>query len=92
MDTLSVIWFSAAAVGTGLGLAGLLVQQRRQQLFLGSAGCFLICGVLGILSIGMLFLILAVALIAVAVRSDGPLSPAPTTATATTPTSTTDSL
>jgi hypothetical protein len=79
MDALSVIWFSAAVGGAVAALAGLLLHVWRQQLLLVSAGCFLVCGILGILSIGLLFLALAAILIVVAVRGEGPPASAPCT-------------
>lgn len=66
---LSVIWFTAAAVGLLAALPGLLRRDWRQWSFLASAGCFLVCGILGILSIGILFLGLAAVLIVVGVRT-----------------------
>lgn len=79
MDTWSVIWYAAATGGAVTGLTGLFLHAWRQQLFLASAGCFLVCGILGILSIGLLFLALAALLIVVAIRSEGPLNSAPAT-------------
>ncbi len=76
MDMLSVIWLVAAIGGAVIGLAGLIFHRSRQKLFLASAACFLVCGILGILSIGLLFLALAALPIVVAARTDGPLKSA----------------
>lgn len=73
-DTALISSVSSRAV---IGLAGLILRGWRQQLSLASAACFVVCGILGIFSIGLLFLALAALLIVVAVRTDGPLNSPP---------------
>ena len=59
MDILSVVWFTSAIGGALAAVVGLLVPKvRRSALVVAGIG-FSIAGVLGILSIGIIFLGLA---------------------------------
>lgn len=59
MDALSIVWWSGAVIGVAaLIFAGLSARMRRGALA-AAAAAFLVVGILGILSIGLPFLILA---------------------------------
>lgn len=59
MVALSIVWWSAAVIGVvALIVAGLSASRRRGVLAVAAAA-FLVVGILGILSIGLPFLVLA---------------------------------
>ncbi len=71
---LSVVWF-AAAIGGAIAVAvGLLTHRARRRVSLMTAGvCFGVAGVLGILSIGIIFMALSAAcFVAVSRAGDAP--------------------
>lgn len=59
MSVLSVVWFTSAIGGALAAVVGLLVPKVRRWALLVAGAGFSIAGVLGILSIGILFLGLA---------------------------------
>ena len=69
MNALNVVFYLALASAVALTIGGLAVPRRRQQLLFAAAGAFGIAGVLGILSIGALFLLAGVVCLVVAARS-----------------------
>lgn len=69
MDVLGVIWWgSAAGAVAAVGVAVAIPSRRRDALLVASV-LFLVAGVLGILSIGILFIVAAVACGVVATRT-----------------------
>ena len=58
--TLAVVWFATAIGGALAALLAMLIPDRRHSLLLVAAVCFAIAGVLGILSIGIVFVVGAV--------------------------------
>ena len=58
-DVLVVLWFFSAISGGVAVVAAIVAQEHRRGLLLTAAGLFTIAGVLGILSIGVLFLVAA---------------------------------
>lgn len=71
MDVLSVIWFgSVAGAVAAVAVAVTVPVRRREALILAGVLC-LVAGVLGILSIGLLFIVAAIVCGAVALRTGG---------------------
>lgn len=58
-DVLVVLWFFWAIAGGVAVLAAIVALEYRRGSLLTAAGLFAIAGVLGILSIGVLFLVAA---------------------------------
>lgn len=68
-DVLSVVWYTAAIGGAVAAIAGLLVRgSRRRQLLIVAGFGFTIAGILGILSIGIVFIVLAALCFGIASR------------------------
>lgn len=66
---LSVIWFGAAVGGAIAAVLGLFTHRAQRGAALMTAGvCFGVAGVLGILSIGIVFVALSLACFAAASR------------------------
>ena len=65
---LVVIWFASAIAGVIAALGALAVRRQRASLLVVAGACFAVAGVLGILSIGILFLALSVACFAASGR------------------------
>ena len=57
---LTIVWFAAAASGIVASVLAAFLPGRRRTLLLVAAGGFTVAGVLGILSIGMVFIAAAV--------------------------------
>lgn len=69
-EVLTVVFFAAAIGGAIVGLVGVLAHVARRRASLLTAGvCFAVAGVLGILSIGIIFLALSIASFVVAFRT-----------------------
>lgn len=75
---LAVVWFAAVIGGAVAAVAGLVTHRARRRVSLVSAGmCFGVAGVLGILSIGILFVALSAACLVAASRAgDAPANDA----------------
>lgn len=58
-DVLVVLWFISAVAGGVASLAAITAPKNRRGLLLAAAGLFTIAGVLGILSVGVMFLLAA---------------------------------
>lgn len=58
-DVLVVLWFFSAIAGSVASLAAITAPEHRRGFLLTAAGLFTIAGVLGILSVGVLFLVAA---------------------------------
>jgi len=59
VEILSAIWFTAAISGALAGLVALTVKSVRRPALMVAGSLFALAGVLGILSIGILFIGLA---------------------------------
>jgi hypothetical protein len=70
MDLLTVIWWAAVVVGVVSILLAVGLASRRSELLVLAGGSFALAGVLGILSIGVIFLAAAAVCIAVATRRE----------------------
>lgn len=57
---LAVVWFATAIGGAVAAVLAVLLPDRRRGLLLVAAACFAVAGVLGILSIGIVFVVGAV--------------------------------
>ena len=69
-ETFSVVWYSAAIIGVVAAAgASLAAYGKRRQLLLIAGACFALAGLLGILSIGIVFLGLSVACFIAAART-----------------------
>ena len=66
MAILGIIWFVVAAAGVMAAATALVARGVRQRLLVVAGSCFAVAGLLGILSIGLLFLLLSVACFAAA--------------------------
>jgi hypothetical protein len=66
---LTIIWWAAAVSGGAVLLVAVVLPARRKEALLGGAVLFGVAGVLGILSIGIVFLLLAAACLRVASRA-----------------------
>lgn len=75
MSVLAVVVYAAMVTGAVAAVAALAVPRLRRQLFWLAAGMFTVVGVLGILSIGILFLAAAAACVVVATRTSDEASP-----------------
>ncbi|MGB0111649.1 MAG: hypothetical protein WBP59_00370 [Ilumatobacteraceae bacterium] len=71
MVILSAVWFTAAIGGVIAAVLAVATETRRQSLLMVAGGCFAIAGILGILSIGLMFLIAAAACFARATTTGG---------------------
>lgn len=73
---LSVVWFASALGGAIAAVVGLLTHGTPRRVSLVTAGvCFGVAGVLGILSIGIIFVVLSAACFVAASRAgDAPAS------------------
>ncbi|MQB02268.1 MAG: hypothetical protein GEU78_18845 [Actinobacteria bacterium] len=69
MNTLTIVWWGATLGGVVAALVAVLTPSGRRPALLVAASLFLISGVLGILSIGVVFLVLAVVCVIAAVLS-----------------------
>lgn len=71
---LSVVWFAAVIGGAIAAVAGLSTRRARRRVPLVTAGvCFGLAGVLGILSIGVIFVALsAMCFVATSRAGDAP--------------------
>ena len=69
MDVLSVIWFAAAIGGVVAAIVGWVRPAWRRPALVVAAACFGVAGVLGILSIGLVFLVMAFGCLALAIRA-----------------------
>lgn len=56
----SVIWFAAAGGGFVAAVAGLLLPRHRRFLLTLASGLFVVAGVLGIFSVGVVVLLVIV--------------------------------
>lgn len=74
MDLLSVIWWISAIGGMIAMLVGLVWPRARFRVLWAAAAMFLIAGILGAASIGIIFLAGAGAALAAAYRSQAPTS------------------
>jgi hypothetical protein len=70
MTVLTLIWWTAVTGGFAACLLALTVRSHRHELLLLAGVCFLIAGVLGILSIGLIFLVASAACIIAASRNE----------------------
>jgi hypothetical protein len=77
MNVLTVVVYAAMVTGAVAVIAAVAAPRLRRQLFWLAAGMFTVDGVLGILSIGILFLAAAAVCVWLATR--------PSSATTTTP-------
>lgn len=68
MEALTIIWWFAATTGITAVVVSLVRPAARRTALLVSAGAFAVAGVLGILSIGVIFLVAASACGVLAVR------------------------
>lgn len=59
-EALTIIWWLAAATGITAVVISLVRPEARRAALLAGAGAFAVAGVLGILSIGIIFLVAAV--------------------------------
>ncbi len=73
MAVLALIWWTAAIGGLVAGLVGITVRSRRRESLLIAGGLFAVAGVLGILSIGIIFVVFSAACIVAATRTDAPV-------------------
>lgn len=69
MDWLGVLWYSLVGAGVAAGLVALAAPERRTTPLTASGSLFLVAGFLGILSIGIVFVALAVLCFAAARRA-----------------------
>ena len=69
MSVLTVVVYAAMVTGAMAVVAALAVPRLRRQLFWLAAGLFTVVGVLGILSIGILFLAAAAVCVWMATRT-----------------------
>lgn len=69
VNVLSVIWYTAAIGGAVAAIVGCLRPAWRFPALALAAACFGVAGVLGILSIGVVFIVLALGCLALAERS-----------------------
>jgi hypothetical protein len=69
MNVLTVVVYAAMVIGAAAVIAGVAVPRLRRPMFWLAAGMFTVVGVLGILSIGILFLAAAVVCVWVAART-----------------------
>lgn len=53
---LSIVWFTAAAGGGLAAIGATFVTRRRRPFLIAAAACFWVAGLLGLASIGILFL------------------------------------
>ena len=75
MNILTVVVYGAMAAGAVAAVAAVAVPRLRRQLFWLAAGMFTVVGVLGILSIGILFLAAAAVCVVLATRTSDEASP-----------------
>lgn len=68
MDALSMIWWGSTVVAIAAVAVAAAVPIRRRQALVVAAVMFLVAGVLGILSIGIVFILAAVACAVFAAR------------------------
>ena len=61
INILVAVWFVAAGAGVCSALGALATSSRRRSLLLVAGSCFAVAGVLGILSIGIIFIGLSTA-------------------------------
>lgn len=81
MDLLGVIWWGSAVGGFASVAVAVTMPARRRAALLVASLLFLVSGVLGILSIGIVFIVAAIVCAVVAVRTSrtegrGPALPA----------------
>lgn len=69
MDLLGVIWWGSAVGGMASVAVAVAMPSRRRAALLVAGLLFLVAGLLGILSIGIVFLVAAIACAVVAVRT-----------------------
>lgn len=69
MDALSMIWWGSTIVAIVAVAVGVAVPIRRRQALVVAAVLFMVAGVLGILSIGIIFVLAAVACGVIAARN-----------------------
>lgn len=72
MTVLTVVWCLAALAGAASALAAALIPSARPPLLLAAYACWLVAGILGILSVGIIFLAAAFACLTFAVRTASP--------------------
>lgn len=69
MDVLSVIWLGSVAGAVAAVAVAVTMPARRREALILAGVLFLVAGVLGILSIGMLFIVAAIVCGVVALRT-----------------------
>ena len=69
MSVLTVVFYGLVLAGVAAGLAGLMAPSVRSRMFLAAAASFGLAGVLGILSIGVVFIAASIVCVLAAVRS-----------------------
>lgn len=67
---LALLWWTGVVLGVGAVVAALAMPRHRTTAWWVAAGAFGLAGVLGILSIGLVFLVAAVGCAMMAVRGD----------------------
>ncbi len=55
-DVLSIVWFTALGLGLLAGLGALTLSRHRHYFLLAAGSCFAVTGILGLASIGILFI------------------------------------
>ena len=69
MDLLGLIWWGSAVGGLAAVAVAMTMPSRRHAALLMASLLFLVAGALGILSIGIIFIVAAIACAVAAVRS-----------------------
>lgn len=59
-EVLAIVWFAAAIGGLVAAVFGLMYRTRRRASLMLAGVCFGVAGVLGILSVGVIFIALSV--------------------------------
>ncbi len=75
MNALNVVFYLSLAAAVVLTVAAMFIPQWRRRLLFAAAGLYTLIGVVGILSVGVLFLAIAVVCVVVASRSEGASTP-----------------